>query len=337
MATRKTSRTRKSGKKKTKKHSSTPASRLITSLRERIGERFSDPEVMRDALSRVITAAVAIALLTAWMIGRAPLREHVGQIRAEALTASSLQWPGDSAGRVPHWIPALVLEDLERITLARLSPDPLDHDSLVSVREGLLGTGWLADVNEVRRRADGTILIDGQWRQPFAVIRHDGLKYVVGRGGELMQLPGGASIEPGSNMFVVDNPHLDPPRNADRTEIRYGVPWRGDDIAAALNLIDRIDDIDGAEQITGVDLSIYGDPGSRSEHIVLVTNSGSRIDWGRGLGEAPPPGEVDVATKIMRLEQNYRDYGRIDLDMTRRHFDLYTFGGMEIDRTASRE
>lgn len=333
-------------KKKTKSSRSAPRrkagpgafARTLASLRARIADHLRDPDALRDTTSRALTATVVLAVAVAWIFGRAPLRRHVGEARAAVLAADSLQWPVDATGSVPAWVPPLVLEELQRVVLARLSPDPFQHDTLRAVRDGLAGTGWLEEVGEVARRPDGRIIIEGRWRQPFAVIRYDGVRYVVGRGGELMRLPESAAIEPGSEMFVIYNPHLDPPMTLDGTAIQYGVPWRGDDIAAALDLIDLIKDIDGAEQITGVDLARYGSSGGLAEHLVIVTNFGARIDWGRGLSaDNTPPGEVPVAHKIARLQQNYRDHGRIDRDMKERQLDLYTYSGMEIDRTAQRD
>ena len=346
MANKKNTKTKTTTKTAAKKGRTAPRrargpgilTRALGALRARIATHLRDPDALRDTVSRALTAAVIIAVAAAWIFGRAPLRRHVGETRAAVLAPDSLQWPVDASGAIPAWIPPLVLDELQRITLARLSPDPFQHDTLRAVREGLAGAGWLEDIGRITRQPDGRIVIEGRWRQPFAVIRYDGVRYVVGRGGELMRLPEAAAIQPGSDMFVITNPHLDPPMTVDGAAIQYGVPWRGDDIAAALDLIDLLKDINGAEQITGVDLARYGSSGGLAEHLVILTNSGSRIDWGKGLSaQNTPPGEVPVAHKIARLQQNYRDYGRIDRDMTARNLDLYTFSGMEIDRTAQRD
>ena len=84
-----------------------------------------------------------------------------------------------------------------------------------------------------------------------------------------------------------------------------------------------------ARQISGVDLSDF----LKNGKLTLITDRGTRIVWGSAIGDSVP-GEVKVERKIARLEQNLKEFGRIDANQNR--VEIYT-PIVLVDKTAKAE
>jgi len=266
--------------------------------------------------SRITTALILLAMLVAFVVARGPLERRVAQLRARPI-AVAVSWPGvpETPEPLDTWLPAIIQRDLVGVAAASITPDPFDRESLERARAALEATGWFTKVTRVQRLANGRVEIEGEWRTPAAVVVKDNRQYLVGRDGAVMRLAAGASMPRG--LFEITSPYAQPPTD-ERGNPLYGVPWTGGDVQAAIELLDALADLKASRQVAGIDLSEY--LSRRDGKLAIVTDTGSRVIWGSPIGELAP-GETPVAERLSRLEQLYRDFGRIDAG--ERRLELY--------------
>ena len=240
---------------------------------------------------RLISAVLLVGVVTAWAVARGPLMERVASDRTDPVRVS-FEWPVDSSGN--EWLPGSVRVEMERIAHASLTMDPFDRDALEQVASDLERTGWLARVDSVRREPEGIVRIEGAWRAHAAVVEKRGARYLVGMEGEVLLAPtGGMDI---SRMYTISEPRAEAPTTRDGS-LAYGVSWLGG-VDDAIALLRAVDGMDGSVRISGVDLSRFAE----TQHLVLVTEGGSRIVWGSPLGSGVP-GEASVEQKTENLRR----------------------------------
>lgn len=279
-----------------------------------------------NAGGRIMTGVIIVVLGGSWAFGRGALERHVSAFETTP-PAIKIEWPyvesADGETQLT-WVPAPVQKDLERMISHELTPSPFDQGALVRAAERLQSTGWFADLGAVRREAGGRVRVTGEWRVPAAVVKKDGRSHLVATDGAILRMPEGT--EPPERLYVIANPSTPAPLS-DTGAIACGVPWKGEDVQASLALLKLLTGRGQvARQVAGIDLGEFG----RSAKLVIVTDRGHRIVWGSPVGETLP-GEVHVERKIARLEQNIRDFGRIDADQQR--VEIYT-PVVLVDKTA---
>ncbi len=165
--------------------------------------------------------------------------------------------------------------------------------------------GWVKQVHEVSIGADDVVRICCDYREPVAWVGRGGRYYLVDD--ERVRLPGRyspAEVSRDSGLMLVKGVALPPPDE--------GQPWRGGDLAAAVEMIRLLRERPYYDQITGVIVDNYGGRRSRSApHIELATDRGGRIRWGRAPGE-----EIDeptAAQKLAHLQGIWREFDRVDM------------------------
>lgn len=253
--------------------------------------RYGLSIVFAEHTWRVIGAVGLIGVVSAWAVARGPLMERIARDASDPVSVR-FSWPTSSDGSV--WLPVAVQEDLERIAHASLTMDPFDQDALARTSGALEATGWLADVESVRRLPGGEVRITGAWRAHAAVVSRGDERHLVATGAEVLKPPmGGLDI---SRMYVISNPGNPVPRLRDGS-IAYGQAWLGP-IDESIELLRAVDGMTGSARISGVDLSDYRETGRLS----LVTERGSRIVWGSPMGQGVP-GEASDEQKLANLER----------------------------------
>lgn len=274
---------------------------------------------------RVLTGVIVVVLAGGWALSRGSLERRVASY-STGVPSVRIEWPTvpDAGGEARTWVPSAVRSEMEEIVTANVSSDPFDRASLDAAADRLRASGWFATLREVRRRAGGLVTVSGTWRVPAAVVMRDGRSHLVAMDGAVLRLP--STVGTPDRLFQITNP-MSPPPKGDHGGIVYGVPWPGSDVQSAIALLKLLHARPQvARQIAGVDLGEF----SRSSKLTLVTDRGHRIIWGSPLGETLP-GEVAVERKIARLEQNLKDFGRIDADQHR--VEIYT-PVVLVDKTA---
>jgi len=178
--------------------------------------------------------------------------------------------------------------------------DWVDHRLCRDIAERLARSGWVAEVNHVRRTPDARFEINCRYRLPFAEVRTGENVCLVDREG--FRLPG--RYERNLRRLLISGVAEPPPEAGSR--------WTGDDLQAGLAISDQIMKRTFRNQITGVEVeNLKGRKNSRRVHIQLLTDrSAGKIGWGSPIGMETE--ENTAIQKLAILEANYRTTGRVD-------------------------
>ena len=257
----------------------------ISYLLQAVTDRFT----YRSMTSWLGVLIVGCGLVVILILARNPLR-------------ASAHPPVDSVTirfvDAPAWIGDSLHEHLTEIVAPWLLETPLDRTALINAREALIASGCFADVIQVRRAGDQVVEIEGRFLRPSARVLDEGSSLLVDREGFV--LPGGYRVGDASHLVQVIAPNYQAPEHA-------GHRWPGDDMAAALLLLDTIEDQAWYEQISAIDLSEF----QIRQQLVLITDLGTRILWGSMPGRETPM-EAMAKDKIQRLDWFHTYHGRVD-------------------------
>lgn len=269
----------------------------------------ADRTAVMDLSGRIVGIAMLATIVAIAVVGREKLSQRASELKSvtpavqfswpplAGLTSSEPTYPG---GPVRTWVNAEIRAHLEKIVLDRVSEDPLDHAGLTAARSALLDTGWFKEdlslVRDPAGRGEGLVRVLGTWRVPLAAVRYQGKDRLVAEGGELLP----PTYDPDSSGFkVIIGTRHEPDR--------FGKPWPGGDVQAALLVLKRIDPLPCSKQVAAVDVSEF----AAWKNLVLVSQFGNRILWG-GPADEFNPGQASTDVKLSRLQQLYREQGRID-------------------------
>jgi hypothetical protein len=251
--------------------------------------------------------------------------------KAEAKAAK----PGAAPAEKPKtWLPAQQQEELLSLAQEAYAGSPtatgregFSRSPLERIGQALGASGWFDGTPKVKRAADSTITVDGAWRVPGALVRHDGKDYLISWDGKPMPLSYDAGAA--KSIRVIIGPAMGPPMNQDGTRDFTGA-WQGEDIAASLELLSMMADKPWAKQVAGVDATEWSSRG----RLTLVTPENTRVVWG-GRPSKPAIGEVSTAQKLAYLQQLLHDFKRIDAN----HDVVYINSGtlqFDVSATAGR-
>ncbi|MCK4871454.1 MAG: hypothetical protein KAS72_01900 [Phycisphaerales bacterium] len=307
-----------------------------------------DWPVVRARCATAIIALVLIGAGGAWVLGLGPLRSFVAKTQDGSPTTVTLRinWPmiadpnaasDDDAQthvvRMPY-VGRDRARMIEAVALQQVSADPFDLGSLRELCEYIERTGWAkAGVSATRLPGD-IVEIEAQWRYPSWVVRRAGSDYVIGDDYGLLPLVAGAEGESfrfldGTALRYITGELPEPPRDS-VSGLAYGVQWPGTSLRDAVHLLEFLQpEADIWWQVAGVRI----EPGAWENELVIVTDTGSRIIWGRPPGEGGGL-EISDDVKLAHLKAAKRHTGRIDwreslIDVRTEQF--------EIDRTAQSE
>lgn len=247
-----------------------------------------------------VKRGVAAAL---WLIGLVGIGVlwAMGVPRLEAYADSALSTDNITitfADR-PAWLNDSIADELRHLARRQLVASPFDREGLVAIHEALTLTGWFAEVKRVERTAPNRIVISGQFRTPFAVVRDQWGAHLVDRHGHLLpqRYPKGA--EP-ALLPVLTHPIAPRPTSP-------GDQWAGPDIQAGLALAELLYAKPWANQLATIDLGEY----ARTEAMWITTANGARILWGRAPGNEVGA-EVPAEQKLRYLDYFNEQYRAID-------------------------
>ncbi len=219
------------------------------------------------------------------------LESRVGEVRADPVRVE-VMWPR-IGGSEATWMPGQVRDRITRKVLASVSIDPTERESLEEARALLERSGWFSDGPTLERRPGGVITVSGVWREPAAVVEVGGEALVMARSGERLPLtytPGGA----GQLRFI---------RNAWGDAPAPGQAWGGDDVTAAIALLDLLRESEAWGAVAGVDARGY----LRSRVLSVVTTEGARVVWGSAPNEKRAVGQVEQERRVQRFESLVND------------------------------
>jgi hypothetical protein len=227
-----------------------------------------------------------------------------------------------ATARVEDYVERLVLERNDAPTVVFIDlPDPLSELAIADLADSISGlpgrdwlnddrcrqiaqrlakVAWIAEVNFVRCTAGARFEVSGRYRLPVAMVQQEGDFMLVDNKG--VRLPGTYQSQP---MWMLIE-------GVGRPAPQPGATWEGEDLQAALAIVDALEREAFGDQITAV---LVGNAGGRLDprrsHIELGTDrNGGRIRWG-----SAPGSELEENTfrqKLAILRANFRDTGRAD-------------------------
>jgi len=261
----------------------------------------------RAAFSVGASVFVFVGLLLTLLIWVPSMQASLAARAAAGPAKINIQWPqsdpNDKSADAKSWVPFPVRDELLAIATRELEKhsDPYSPAGLHAVSDTLMRTGWFEEVANVRRTSDG-IQISAHWRTPAAVVRRNGVDYLISQGGYLLPVSYQRGQAP---VIAIVGASQEPPMVGG--QLAPGVIWPGDDIRAAISTLASINSRNWRNQVTAIDISDY----ATKKKIALVSKWNGRAVIGGAPGDIVP-GEVTLDMKLRRLDELVRQFGQID-------------------------
>ena len=118
-------------------------------------------------------------------------------------------------------------------------------------------------------------------------------------------------------LFIVEIKNV----SSDSQTPRYGEVWKCDEVAAALQIIEKIRQMDNTlkgikpliSEIASIDVSNYKGRKNRSQpHIILYSHDNTPIHWGAEIGGWQKELESSDAQKLAKLYAYYEQEGTLN-------------------------
>lgn len=205
------------------------------------------------------------------------------------------------AANLPDWAPQLWKGEIAKTLQGAESFSVFDHRALDAARTHLASLPFVAQVDLVRRVFPRAVGVNLTLRRPIALVRRAGRVYPVDRDGIL--LPG--KPEDAKGGFAFSLPVISG-RPFAKQPAQWGERWIEDDLQEGLAVAEEIDpilDLHPGFRIVGIDLTNLGGKVSPFEsEIVLLTDAGTKIFWGRA-SRKKPYGELAPEFKRANLQR----------------------------------
>lgn len=202
-------------------------------------------------------------------------------------------------------LPAELTNKLEALVLRHAGPRPHERSGLINAHEALDASGWFRSISRLHRRSDGTIVIEGELTEPFAVVRWGNWDHLIDRDGRLLDWPPYPAGEANPEFTVLTGAQSPPPFNEATGAHDYGNLWPDTlEISAGNTLAALIRDRTWRSEIQAIDISRY----RRDRCLWLVTRGGPRICWGIAPDELNPA-ERSWQDKLSTVDLIRHDYG----------------------------
>ena len=259
-----------------------------------------DPERTKLAVKWSAGVLAVVGLVAGWHYGKQALVDYVSASRAAKVSPEDV-----TLVEAPSWVSQATRHRLRRRVAERISPDPMDGQSLRRAAAAL-HEDPLVRRGQVRRVGGGQVQVTAAYRQPVAVIEaRDGYHLVGPEGTRLSPTPYYAHQVSALGLPVIVR---------GRSGVRSAPPpagrrWQGEPVQAALSLVRLLREERYFDQIQQVNVSRRDERGRL--RLVLHTDDG-RIRWGFPPGREraiEPAAEVKLG-RLRQLAQAY--HGNID-------------------------
>jgi hypothetical protein len=170
---------------------------------------------------------------------------------------------------------------------------------------------WLDEVTV--QTTHNALRIEGRWRRPVGLVKSGRRKFYVDAKQvvlDFVEMP---------RLPIVEITGLSPTRKMPP----LGEVWGGDDLAAAITILDRLDRMDKSDtpdkpdkpllyEIDRIDISNFnGRKNSKLPHIVLYAKDNTEIIWGAEVGKWQRYLESTDEQKLAKLYGYYKEYGTL--------------------------
>lgn len=271
----------------------------------RLARAFADRGRVLATLTTFVSVALVATVLATFVVGYPQLKNRASEVQMSpvsvvfewpALAGQKTSRPERPGGEPRTWVNAELRSELAKLALTILSDDPLDVRTLERCRTALLSTGWFQDDLRLVRDESNTVHVRGTWRTPVAAVRVENMDQLVSARGELLSPRYAAGT---SGMKTIVGVRTKPPE--------LGQVWLGGEVQAALKLIGELADRPSFPQVASVDVTEF----LASRNLIILTDRGGRIYWG-GEPDQFTPGQPSTETKLARLDNVFKRFGRID-------------------------
>ena len=285
-----------------KKRKKTKSSRRAFSLLGRKDLKRKKAKEARRGIGALLKVLVLVGLVALIPIGIIFLNQYVDNKADVSATTGALKLVD-----APTWVNEAIKEKIYTAAHAAGEDLSINEEVAGSVQQNIATfVPWLDDVS-VQATHD-SLLISGRWRKPLGMVEI-GSKYYVD-----------------IDLVVLDYVPLDALPIVKITGLaiqrapKPGTVWEKDDLAAAVDILHRLDRMDGlvtAEkpllfEIESIDVSNFAGRNSRSKpHIELFAKDGTKIIWGAEIDKWSEHLEVTDTEKIGRLYNFYKQNGTL--------------------------
>jgi len=252
----------------------------------------------------ILKVLAVICVLCGIVIGLMFLEKYVKE------TAPARQGAGDlELADVPLWVSDQLKEKVYTIATAKGINLGIDDDTAQSVQRNIEELmPWLDEVKVIA--AHNILRVEARWRKPVALVKSGAIKFMVDAEQvtlDYMEMP---------DLPIVEIKGLPPVRKMPP----LGEVWHRDDLAAAVTILNRLDQIDKSltsgkpllYEIDRIDVSNYnGRQNSRQAHIILYSKDNTEIIWGAEVGKWQQHLESTDQEKLAKLYGYYEDYGTL--------------------------
>jgi hypothetical protein len=273
------------------------------------GKKSSDSlDLPRVAVHALITVTVVSAIVIVF---------RLSMLYVDRELAAPTRPPRMVLVNRPAWMSDILAEQIVNYAQPAGLHSSFNRQLLADTGNKLAGDPWIRHVNQVRRvyyqNPGDTIEIDCDYRVPAALVKWGNFHWLVdGQGTRLPeqytadQLPRIMFGEDGKvNVREIDG--------VTHAPCEPGKTWAGDDLAGGLELAKLLDGQSWAEEIRKIDVSnMNGRRDAREAQIVLITEYGTQVRWGRPPSASDGFVEVPTATKLAALQAIYDQKKRID-------------------------
>ena len=298
---------RKRKKSKTKKISFKPGTSKRKKKRQasRVG-----PSLIRIlkilAVACIFTSVVA-CIVVGIVVGFSFLERYVKEtspVSEQTIRLELADIPAWVNSRLKEKVLAAARGDGEDLRLDENAAGPLQQNI---AREVV----WLDEVT-VQRTHDG-FRIEGRWRKPVGLVKSGLRQFYVDAEQvvlDFVEMPHLPIVKITGLPLITKTPQL-------------GKVWGGDDLAAALTILDRLDQMDRLVtpdkpllyEIDRVDVSNFnGRENSKLAHIVLYAKDDTEIIWGAEFGTWQRYLESTDEQKLAKLYSYYKENGTLSGD-----------------------
>jgi len=258
------------------------------------------------APSKILGTLKAIALicvLAGIAVGFIYLEQYVRAKKNMGATSANIELIN-----APEWINAELEQKVLSAVRAHGEDLRIDEEVAESVYRNITElVPWIYDVR-IKTTHDA-VTVAGLWRKPLAAVKVGRRQIYVDK--ERIVL----GYIPIPDLPIVEIIGL----NATRAPAA-GQNWQRDDLAAALDILTRLDMMDQAvtpekpllRELTRIDVSNFaGRKDPRKRHIVLYARRDTEIIWGAEFGTSQRYMEVSDDEKLARLYSYYKNNGSL--------------------------
>ncbi len=225
-------------------------------------------------------------------------------------TGSSGNRTIELVGDVPNWVSEEIKNRIYAAATAEANNSSNDDEKIAASAQRNIANlvPWLADAKV--QTTHKSILITGRWRKPLLLVTAEKNKFFIDA--DLVIL----DYSPIANLPVINVTGLE----LSQIPPTPGKVWQGDDLAAAMAVLNRLSRMDIAvspdkpllRQIDRIDVANFeGRKNKREPHISLYTKEGTQIIWGAELGTWQRHLESPDDDKLAKLYTYYQQYGTL--------------------------